>query len=243
MPAFLARIAGLRSRITLTGWMLFLLLSSLTAHAQQTIFNVPSGDVLKKGEVYLEVDVPLRLHAPRFVSFVPRIVIGVGRRLEVGVNLTGNLQPGPDSTTLAPALKWKAYDGKENGWAFVLGDNLQVPLRNRAYNIGNYAYAHLYKTFGRGTRIGFGAYDFTAGVVAPGANRAGGQFTFEHPVHSKITLAADWYTGKHASGYFSAGAIAKPHPKVTLYTAYSLGNTGVQAGNHFFLIELGYNLK
>jgi hypothetical protein len=236
-------MAGLRRCLIVASWMFSVLLLSPAAECQQTIFNVPSADVLKKGEVYLEVDVPLRLQTPRFVSFVPRLVVGVGGRMEVGFNLTGNIQPGPDSTTLAPAFKWKVYDGKENGWALVLGDNLQVPLRNRTYDVGNYAYLQLFKTFRKGTRIGLGAYDFTAGVVAPGANRAGGQFTFEHPVHPKITLAADWYTGKHASGYASFGAIAKPHPKVTLYTAYSLGNSGLRSGNHFFLIELGYNLK
>ncbi|MGH9554720.1 MAG: hypothetical protein ACRD2Y_02760 [Terriglobales bacterium] len=232
----------MRSGPALAGWMLYLLLPSPAA-AQQTIFNVPSGDVLKKGEVYVELDVPLRPQESRFVSFVPRLVVGVGRRVEVGLNFTGNIQPGTDTTTLAPTFKWKLYDGKENGWSFVVGDTLQIPVRNRAYDVGNYAYVQCFKTFRRGTRIGFGAYDFTARVVAPGGNRAGGQFTFEHPVHPKLTLAADWYTGNHASGYASLGAIAKPHPRVTLYTAYSVGNSGVRNGNHFFLIELGYTLK
>lgn len=232
----------MRPRFILAAWFPFLLLA-FAAHAQQTIFNVPSGDVLKKGEVYLEVDVPLRPQDPGFVSFVPRLVVGAGGRVEVGLNVNGNIQPGPDTTTLSPSIKWKVYDGKENGWAFVLGDNLYFPARNRTYDAGNYAYLQLFKTFRRGTRIGLGAYDFSAGVVAGGANRAGGQFTFEHPVHPKFTLAADWYTGKHASGYLSAGLISKPHPRVTLYTAYSLGNSGVRSGNHFFLMELGYNLK
>lgn len=185
----------------------------------------------------------LRPFAPRFSSFVPRWVVGVGHRIELGVNLTGNIQPGPDSTTLAPALKWRIYDGGKNGWALVLGDNVLFPLRNRTYQVGNYAYAQLFKTWRGKTRIGLGAYDFSAGVVAPGANRAGGQFTFEQPVTKKITLAADWYTGNHALGYLSAGAFFKPLPRVTLYTAYSLCNARIRSGNHFFLIELGYNLN
>lgn len=220
----------------------FLLLAAPLS-AQQTIFNVPSGDVLDKGKVYVELDASLRPFAPRFSAFVPRLVVGAGHRIEVGVNLTGNIQPGLDSTTLAPSFKWRVYDGGKNGWTLLLGDNVFFPLRNRTYDAGNYSYAHLYKTFKPGTRIGFGAYDFTAGVVAPKANRAGGQFTFEHPVAKKITLAADWYTGNHALGYLSAGAIFKPHPRVTLYAAYSLGNARIRSGNHFFLIEVGYNLN
>jgi hypothetical protein len=224
---------------------LFAALLSLAeqSFAQQTIFNVPSGDVLDKGKAYAELDMSLRPFEPTFSSFVPRFVVGVGHRIELGVNLTGNIQPGADSTTLAPSFKWRVYDGKENGWSLVLGDNLQIPLRNRTYQLGNYAYAQFYKSFKPGTRIGFGAYDFTAGVVAPGANRAGGQFTFEHPATKKVTLAADWFTGGQALGYLSVGAISKPHPRVTLYTAYSLGNRGIRSGNHFFLIELGYNFN
>lgn len=229
--------------LTLTELLLSLILLAGCIQAQQTIFNVPSGDVLQKGEVYVELDVPVRPQHAAFVSFVPRLVMGTGGRIEVGVNVTGNIQPGADTTTLSPSFKWRLYCGKENGWSFFIGDNLHVPLRNRTYDLGNYAYASVFKTFKRGTRLGFGAYDFTAGVVAPGANRAGGQFTFEHPVHRKITLAADWYTGKHAAGYASFGAISKPHPRVTLYTAYSLGNSGLRRGNHFFLIELGYTLR
>ncbi|HZW96070.1 MAG TPA: hypothetical protein VFF64_24205 [Candidatus Eremiobacteraceae bacterium] len=34
--------------------------------------------------------------------------------------------------------------------------------------------------------------------LAP-AQRAGGQFTFEHPINNRLTVAAEWYTGNHAS--------------------------------------------
>src|SRR5215510_10095839 len=114
---------------------------------QQTIFNVPSTDVLDKGKVYGELDVSFKPNddsqnvLPRFSSVVPRVVVGVGQRVEVGLNLTGNFNPGPDSTTLVPVVKWKAYDGKDSGWAIVVGDHLFIPVRNKSYNFGNYTYA------------------------------------------------------------------------------------------------------
>jgi hypothetical protein len=124
----------------------FLMLAS-NAAAQQTIFNVPTTDVLDKGKVYAELDASLKptdgTLVTKFSSFVPRVVIGAGRNVEVGLNITGNVQPGADSTTLAPTIKWKPYQGKDNGWAFVVGDNLYLPVRNRAYHAGNYAYAEL----------------------------------------------------------------------------------------------------
>lgn len=215
--------------------------------AQQTIFNVPSTDVLERGKVYAELDASFRPNdsetVSRFSSFVPRVVVGVGNRVEVGLNVTGNIQPGPDSTTLVPAVKYKFYDGGDNGFAIVGGDHLFIPVRNKAYDAGNYVYLEFSKTFKKsGTRLTAGGYDFTRNVVA-GANRAGGQFGFEQPVSKTVTLAADYFTGKHAAGYFTPGVVFKVGRKTTGYAGYSIGNQNPSRGNHFFLLELGYNFN
>src|SRR6476620_11409415 len=98
------------------------------AHGQQTVFNVPTTDVLDKGKVYFELDFSAKpndsLAVNKFSSFVPRVVVGAGHRIEIGLNITGNIQPGADSTTLVPTLKWKIYDGGDNGWAMVVGEHL-----------------------------------------------------------------------------------------------------------------------
>ena len=218
-----------------------LFIPSASVNAQQTIFNVPSTDVLDKGKVYAELDASLKPTDAQFSSFVPRVVIGAGRNIEFGLNVTGNIQPGADSTTLVPTIKWRPYRG-ENGWTIVLGNNLFVPVRNRAYNAANYFYAETSKTFKNGTRITFGGYDFTKNAVA-GANRAGGQFGFEQPLNRTFTFAADWFTGKHSAGYFTPGIIFKAGPNLIGYAGYSIGNQNVSGGNHFFLLELGYNFE
>ncbi|MCI0663550.1 MAG: hypothetical protein L0220_21010, partial [Acidobacteria bacterium] len=142
-----------------------------TAHAQQTIFNVPSTDVLPQGKVYFELDTTYKFTdaeaVPSFYSFVPRVVVGAGKRMEMGLNINGNIQPGSDATTLSPTFKWKAYDGADNGWAFVVGDNLFIPVRNRSYDVGNYLYAEVSKTLKTKTRLTGGGYYFTPNVVAP----------------------------------------------------------------------------
>ncbi len=219
----------------------------INARAQQTVFNVPTTDVLDKGKVYFELDVSAKPNdstvVNRFSAFVPRLVVGAGHRIEAGVNILGNVQPGPDSTTISPTVKWKVYDGADNGWAIVLGDNLFVPVRSRAYDVGSYSYVMTQKTFTKSTRIGFGGYFFSKDVVAPNANRSGGQFTFEQPVGKKVTLAADWFSGKHSVGYFSPGVIFKVGSKVTGYASYSIGNQNASRGNHYFLLEVGYNFN
>jgi hypothetical protein len=228
---------------------LFLLLLCGTfqaTQAQQTIFNVPSTDVLDKGKVYGELDVSFKPNNSevqnRFSSFVPRVVVGAGGRVEVGLNVTGNVQPGPDTTTLVPVIKWKPYQGKNNGISIVVGDHLFIPIRNRVYNAGNYVYAEISKTFKKGTRLTAGGYDFTKNVVST-RNRAGGQFGFEQPVSKTVTLAADYFTGKTAAGYFTPGVVFKVGAKTTGYAGYSIGNQNPSRGNNFFLLELGYNFN
>ena len=78
---------------------------STATFAQQTIVNVPSSDVLGKGESYLEFDATFKFDknpnnsVNKFSSFIPRVVAGVGKNIEVGLNLTGNIQPGSDGSS------------------------------------------------------------------------------------------------------------------------------------------------
>lgn len=219
---------------------------SFTANAQQTIFNVPTTDVLGYGKVYVEFDAAFKLDRTaqygRFSSFVPRVVVGVGGNVEVGLNVTGNIQPGDDSTTLVPTVKWKFYENKKKDTALIAGTNFYIPVRNRSYDAGAYTYLAVSKTINK-TRLTAGGYVATKNVFAAKAVRAGGQFGVEQTINSKFSLAADWITGRHSAGYFTPGVIYKPHPKVTTYFSYSIGNDQAVKGNHFFLFELGYNFN
>ena len=226
--------------------VLFIAAFVLTAKAQQTVFNVPTADVLDRGKVYVELDAAFKFNNDdalnRFSSFVPRIVVGAGKNIEVGLNVTGNINPGADSTTLVPTAKWRFYQNEKKKIALFGGTNFYIPVRNRSYKFGTYSYVAAAKTFNK-TRLTAGGFVYSKNVVAPNAARGGGQFAIEHAVNDKFTLAADWQTGKHANGYFTPGVIYKPHPKVTSYFSYSIGNTNASRGNHYFLFELGYNFN
>lgn len=226
--------------------MAILLGSTLIAGAQQTIFNVPTTDIMGRGKVYGEFDAAFKPTdsdaVNKFSSFVPRFVVGVGGNVEVGLNVVGNYQPGSDSTTLVPTVKWKFYENKKKDTALIAGANLYVPVKNRAYNIGTYSYIAVSKTINK-TRLTAGGYVASRNVFSPNAVRAGGQFGVEQTINSKFTVATDWITGKHSSGYFSPGVIYKPTSKVTTYWSYSIGNADAGRGNHFFLFEVGYNFN
>jgi hypothetical protein len=227
--------------------LFILLISAMPAFAQQTIFNVPTTDILDKGKVYGEVDASFKTNNQialrKFSSFVPRIVIGAGKNIEVGMNVLGNVQPGADSTILSPTVKWKFYENKAKNTALIAGTNFYIPVRNRAYKFGSYSYLAVSRSFKSNTRITGGGYVFSRNVVATKAVRGGGQFGIEQTLNKKFSVAADWITGKHASGYFTPGVIYKPTAKITTYFSYSNGNADAKRGNRFFLFEIGYNFN
>jgi hypothetical protein len=210
-----------------------------SAAAQETVFDVPSADVLDRGKVYGELDGTVRPVNPE-ATFTPRVVVGIGHDIEAGLNFNGLAAPSTGQLDLSPTIKWRPWHTNQ-GWSFFVGDDLFFPVRERGYDAGNYVYASFAKEWtATGTRVSAGAYDFTRHVVATG-NRAGGQFTIEQSLTKRVTLAAEWYTGNSAVGYVNPGAVWKLTSKLTLYTAYQIGNSGVTRGNHNFLWEFGYN--
>lgn len=205
------------------------------------MFDVPNADILDKGKVYGELDGTVRVVDP-LATFTPRVVLGIGHQIELGVNFDGLSAPDLSELAISPTVKWRIWKARTSGWAFLVGDDLLFPVYRQPYDAGNYAYAFLAKQWKQGTRIGFGGYDFTRNVVATG-NRAGGQFTFEQTVNKRLTLAAEWYTGNSTVGYVNTGGVVKLTQKLTLYAAYQIGNAGVTTGNHQFLWEIGYNFN
>lgn len=221
----------------LAAWLLLLAPLGL---AQQTVFNVPSADVLKRGKVYFELDVTA---APVSgdVAATPRMVFGLGRNFEAGFNLGAFSTASGTVANFVPTIKWKVHEWTKQGVSLLVGDNMFVPLESTSYRAGNYVYVQLSKQW-KLTRATGGVYHFTRGVVA-GGSRAGGQFSLEQTLTPKVALATDWYTGNNAVGYVTPGLIWKLSPKVTLYPSYQIGNRGVGAGNHQFLFEVGWNLN
>lgn len=226
--------------------VLSLAFAVLNTGAQQTIFNVPTTEILEPGKVYIELDASFKTNDQdalrKFSAFVPRVTAGVGHNVEVGLNVTGNIQPGSDTITLVPTVKWRFYQNKKQDLSLIAGANLFIPIRNRAYNFGGYSYLAASKTIDK-SRLTVGAYVASKNVFATNAVRSGGQFGFERTLNSKFTIATDWITGGHSSGYLTPGLIYKPHPKVSTYWSYSIGNASAARGNHFWLFEVGYNLN
>jgi hypothetical protein len=203
------------------------------AHAQETVFNVPSPDVLERGKLYLETDhylVSMRTGGERDAFFLLRGVGGVGASTEVGLNLGASDYIHPSQPFVDLTVKWRPWQQPFGGTlskgrvgAFV-GDNFGAGIRNDVSgHFRNFAYAAGFlETSGQGTRLSLGPYFATHGVFAD-RGRFGAQATFEQTIPGArgLKLAADWFSGDGA--YATAGLIWTTG-RSTFYAGYGLAN-------------------
>jgi len=225
-------------RIAAVAAFLALALPAASMSAQQTIFNVPSADVLDQGKVYLEVDELFRPTEPKFSSTTVRGVVGILPRVEGGVNFGGLNAPGPVIPTATVAIKIQPV--RAGGFALTAGGNGLFFLKGSedgdpagfGYGFASYRIPKL------GTRIEFGGWYSSAGYALP-RSTGGALATFEQPIACVpgLSVAADWFSGENSIGYVSPGLIyAFGH--WTAYAAYSIKNGNSQGNGG--LIELGY---
>ena len=218
-------------------YALFAAILPLTLRAQQTVFNVPSADIMDKNVTYLEYDAVVGDTALSAAN-TPRTVHGIGHHLETGFNISSLNAPSAGSVALVSTAKWKFYDNSHYGLALFAGDHVYNPITMRTYTIGNYVYVAAAKTY-RSTRITVGAYDFTAHTIDR-ANRAGIQAAVEQTVTPRLSFATDWYSGKTSAGYITSGIGYKVTPSITCLSAVQMGNSGLLAGNHSLLFIIGW---
>jgi len=223
--------------------VLLALLNSQAAVAQSTIFNIPSTDVVAKNKVYLEFDFLSHFESHEdggFQVYVPRAVVGVGKGVELGINVSVVDAFAPDQPVyVSPNLKWQFYANEENGTAVSAGGLLYTPIANRA---GADTFGFLYSVASKKVKGSYGPR-LTGGAYAlPGlrdglGTQAGAIVGYEQPLASKVTFVTDWFSGKNAFGYVTPG-ISITLPKSSLFNiGYSIGNQG--RGNNALFVYYG----
>jgi hypothetical protein len=218
------------------------------ARSQSTFFYNPSTDILPEGQIGIRFGAKYKVGdqdaRKKFSGFTPRVIYGLRKNVEVGVNLFGNIQPGADATTIVPTAKWRFYMNEKHEVSVVMGDSVYVPVRkNKKYNLGNYFYVIGSKGFSKtGTKVTAGAYYFTQNVVAKNAARVGGQFALEQKITPKFGFLAEWMTGRHSSGNMTAGFRYKINKRVGSIIGYTVSNDRALQGNHYFYSAIGINL-
>jgi hypothetical protein len=208
------------------------------ATAQETVFNVPSPDVLGARVLYLETDQYFTSpHAATRDAFaLVRGVLGVGHEVEIGFN-AGAFDYRRASSPFADAtVKWRLVHAKNTG--VIVGDNIGVGVGGAASGTRNLAYGAAFLAVPpTRSRMSAGPYCATRQVF--GTGRCGAQVTVEQPLPaiSGVELAGDWYSGGGASA--TVGAIVTVR-RLVIYAGYGFANTG-RAGD-LITLEAGITL-
>jgi len=201
------------------------------ALAQSTIFNIPSTDVVAKKKVYFEFDFISHLESHDnggFQTYVPRVVVGVGKGVEVGLNVATTHSAAPTIVYAQPNIKWQVWANEEKGGAVTFGAIAFTPLRNRSDNdtFGLF-YGNMSKKFkgDYGPRFTVGGYGL-GGLDVAGVDKGGAMVGYEQPLAKKVSFVADWFSGKNGFGYVTPGfSFALPKNSL-LNIGYSIGNFG-----------------
>src|SRR5215475_10963196 len=88
------------------------------AFAQSTIFNIPTTDVVAPKKVYFELDFVSHLESHDkggFQTYLPRVVAGIGKGVEVGLNVAATASLGSTVVYAQPNIKWRFYGNDDQG--------------------------------------------------------------------------------------------------------------------------------
>ncbi len=207
--------------------------TSIRVAAQSTLFNIPSTDVLAKKKVYLEFDFISHFESHDkggFQGYVPRTVVGVGKRTEVGLNASFIDAYSPDQPVeLQPNVKHQFYQNEGNGVTVSGGGILYLPVTHRT---GTDTFGMIYTVVSKqvkashGPRFTGGAYGLVGRVSGSGST-GGAIVGYEQPLApGKVSFVADWFSGKNRFGYVTPGLSFTVSKSSVLYAGYSVGNQG-----------------
>jgi hypothetical protein len=212
------------------------ILSGFARHevaAQSTILNTPSTDVVATKKVYVEMDFITNYAWERgdtkFANYSPRAVIGAGRNIEAGVNVSFTQVPGGGAPVeLQPNAKWQFYRNEGKGLAAAAGCIWYVPITHRAGTdtLGQcYSVASKKVSGNLGPRFTGGGY-VLVGASSAERTKAGAIVAYEQPFSKRTGFLLDWLSGNNRFGSVSPGFyIITPH-NGSLSAGYTIANHG-----------------
>jgi len=210
------------------------LLTQRALMAQSTILNTPSTDVVAAKKVYVEMDFITNYawqqnDDSKFANYAPRLVVGVARKVEAGVNVSLTHVPGGGQPIeLQPNVKWQFYQNEAKGLAAAAGCIWYVSITHRA---GTDTLGQCYSVASKKVAGGLGPRFTGGGYVLLGASeaertKAGAIVAYEQPFSKRTGLLLDWLSGNNRFGSVSPGLyILTPH-NGSLSAGYTIANHG-----------------
>ena len=207
------------------------ILQCQTAFAQSTIFNIPTTDVVAPKKTYFEFDFVSHLESHDnggFQTYIPRVVYGLGKGVEVGLNVAATHSAAPTVVHAQPNIKWQFYANEKSSTALSVGAIAYTPLKDRdANDTFGLFYGNFSKKFkgNHGPRLTVGGYGL-GGYDYAGLDKGGAIVGYEQPLTGKVSFVADWFSGKNGFGYATPGfSFSLPKSQV-VNIGYSFGNYG-----------------
>jgi hypothetical protein len=207
-------------------------LTARSAMAQSTLVTIPSTDIVSERNVYLEFDYISHYashHNGGFQIYQPRVAVGLGHNVEVGVNVAytdgfGTKQP----IEIQPNVKWRFYQNEKLGVSAVAGVMLYAPITHRA---GTNTFFMMYALISKKVAGKFGPRLTGGGYALPGRDdgtgaKGGAMLGYEQPLARRLSFVMDWASGKNRFGYVTPGLSFATTQHSNLYTGYSIGNQG-----------------
>jgi len=237
----MSKFGSLTTKLATSLFIIFAM--AVAASAQMTIFNIPSTDTLEKKGVYVEADFiakPVSYDKGGFQTYGYRVVYGLGHKTEVGANFYYTRDGGDAIAELQVNAKQTLYENEKHGIAATAGFIASTPLRDTR---GSKRYALLYSNVSKtveklkGLRVTGGVYTVVGGGRDFGT-KTGAIVGVEQPITKRISLLADWFSGKNRFGYASGGLNFAVTKKQFILLGYNFGNSG--AGNNSLAVFYGY---
>jgi hypothetical protein len=222
----------------------FALASSYGVSAQSTVFNIPSTDLQAARRLYVEADFTAHLssfESGGYQSYGPRIIYGLNKRMEVGINAFYTRTSPTEPVEIQPNFKLQLYKNEDKGVAVVTGTIVFVPVAQRSSSTTR---AMVYAVASKNIKGDFGPR-FTAGSYAligsfePGTSKKGLLLGYEQPISRKLSFIADWSSGNNDYGYVVAGMGITLSHRSALYVGYNIGNQG--RGNNALGVYYGFS--
>lgn len=219
-----------------------MLLFAFAARSQTTIFNIPSADTLQRSSVNVEVDYlthPVRYSNGGYQTLGYRVAYGLTNKTEIGSNFYLTWDGSRSVADVEFSIKRKLYQNEKLGLSVSAGLVAFVPLRDRVGDRTSVmAYGAASKTIEPlgGTNVTAGAYHVFRGVNDFGT-RTGIMLGLVQPVKGRVSLVADWFSGRNRFGYASAGINVNVTKRQYLLAGWSFGNSG--RGNNALAVYYG----
>ena len=217
--------------------LLFLitLLINSTAFAQQTIFNVPSADVLEKGKNFLQHESQFRTKDNgHYWNVLNYYAHGIGGNTEIDVTQMNLSTPASDNVTVGigtkTSLPWKENDPYQI--KTTIGFMLPISLQDQG--VGHWIYATQSITLPQtNTRLTGGFSSGSKQVFGKNVNSA--ILGIEQKISDRFSLIGDWYSGHHLWGQAAVGFSYALPKNFTFYGGYQITNSKKEIRNSYVI--------